>query len=113
MNVKRGFLMSGATLSGDPVRKLSMQMTWSPSSRKRSQRCEPMNPAPPVIRTRPMLSPSGAHGGAADRHVREAVLAHDLGLVDVAPVEDERPLHQQLHAVEVRPAELVPLGHDE
>src|SRR5512138_3617711 len=34
-----------------PVRRLSMQTTSCPSARRRSQRCEPMKPAPPVIRT--------------------------------------------------------------
>ena len=32
-----------------PVNRLSTQMTSSPSPRNRSQRCEPMNPAPPVM----------------------------------------------------------------
>src|ERR1051326_8371526 len=31
-----------------PVKKLSRQSTSFPSLRSRSQRCEPMNPAPPV-----------------------------------------------------------------
>src|SRR5689334_13273486 len=35
-----------------PVKKLSAQRMTAPSASKRSQRCEPRNPAPPVIRTR-------------------------------------------------------------
>ena len=34
-----------------PVKKLSRQMTSWPSAIKRSQRCEPRNPAPPVTNT--------------------------------------------------------------
>src|SRR5207302_1254107 len=39
-------------LSALPVRRLSIAMTSYPRSRKSSHRCEPRNPAPPVIRTR-------------------------------------------------------------
>src|SRR6185369_2667232 len=35
-----------------PVKKLSRQSTSLPSPRSRSQRCEPMNPAPPVTKIR-------------------------------------------------------------
>ena len=47
-------------LSGVLVRKLSMQMTSSPSARNRSQRCEPMKPAPPVMSTRAIVCPQPA-----------------------------------------------------
>src|SRR6185436_18857001 len=40
-----------------PVKKLSRQSTSFPSLSSRSQRCEPMNPAPPVIKIR-IISPS-------------------------------------------------------
>src|SRR3982751_7086914 len=39
-------------LSFEPVKKLSAHMTSSPRARSRSQRWEPMNPAPPVTSTR-------------------------------------------------------------
>jgi hypothetical protein len=39
----------GAEFRRFPVRRLSTQITWCPSPRNRSQRCDPMNPAPPVI----------------------------------------------------------------
>ena len=45
--------------------------------------------------------------------VREAERRHLLRLVDVAAVEDDRRLEQLLHALEVGPAELVPLGHED
>src|SRR5437879_7998978 len=112
MNMKRRFANRCAMLSGVLVRKLSMQMTSSPSSRKRSQRCEPMKPAPPVMRMRAMAS-ARPDRGAADRKVGEAVLAHDLGFVQVPAVEDDRLAEELLHAREVGAAELVPLGDDE
>src|SRR5690349_10719077 len=37
-----------AMFSSEPVSRLSTQMTRCPSARRRSQRCEPRNPAPPV-----------------------------------------------------------------
>src|SRR6058998_132947 len=39
-------------LSVVPVRRLSTQTTSQPFARKKSQRWEPMNPAPPVMRMR-------------------------------------------------------------
>src|SRR5437899_4572048 len=51
MNVKRGLRMC-AMLSVLPVSRLSTQRISKPRRRKESQRWEPMNPAPPVIRTR-------------------------------------------------------------
>src|SRR5687767_11708582 len=39
-------------LSGRPVMKLSTHRTWCPSARNCSQRCDPMNPAPPVMSVR-------------------------------------------------------------
>src|SRR5215472_5988518 len=39
-------------LSLVPVKKLSTQRTSQPCSSRRSHRCEPMKPAPPVTRTR-------------------------------------------------------------
>src|SRR5437867_10974868 len=114
MKLKRRSAKRCATLSGVPLRKLSRQMTSSPSARKRSQRCEPMKPAPPVTRMRAIADwLGGAYDRAPDGEVGEAVLAHDLGLVEVAAVEDDRAAEEPLHAREVRPAELVPLGHDE
>src|SRR5689334_3296799 len=116
MNVKRRSEKRCAMLSGEPVRRLSMQMTSSPSARKRSQRCDPMKPAPPVMRMRAIdVVPVSARGrgGAADRQVGEAVLAHDLGLVEVPAVEDDGPPEEPLHAREVGTAELVPLRDDE
>src|SRR6266567_1331503 len=107
MKVKRRSAKRCAMLSGVLVRKLSMQMTSSPSARNRSQRCEPMKPAPPVMSTRAIVLPStrGAHQAASDGEVRESLLAHRLGLVEVPAVEDHGAPEELLHAAEVRPAE--------
>ena len=45
----------------EPVMRLSMAMTVWPSARKRSHKCEPKNPAPPVIRTLITFSPCLAY----------------------------------------------------
>src|SRR5262245_9643228 len=50
-NVNPARSRTAAKLSADPVMKLSMQTTSAPCSSRNSQRCEPMNPAPPVTRT--------------------------------------------------------------
>src|SRR5688500_4805202 len=110
MKLKRRSANRCAMLSAAPVSRLSMQMTSLPSARNFSQRCDPMKPAPPVMRMRAIRASGGghAHRRAADWEVGEAVLAHDLRLVEVAAVEDDRPLHQLAHAREVGPPELVP-----
>jgi hypothetical protein len=51
MKEKRLSGSRAAMLSAFPVMKLSTQITSCPSARNRSQRWEPMNPAPPVIIT--------------------------------------------------------------
>src|SRR5713226_5716879 len=50
--MKRGLACKCRRLAGLPVMKLSTQTTSCPSARNRSHRCEPMKPAPPVIRVR-------------------------------------------------------------
>src|SRR3990172_1439821 len=67
-----------AMLSTLPVTKLSIATTWWPSWSRRSQRCEPTNPAPPVTT---ILNGSSsflgqAHGPA--RHLRRPI--HGRGL---------------------------------
>src|SRR5882724_9917721 len=103
---------SFAMLSGLPVMKLSTQMTSCPSARKRSQRCEPMKPAPPVIITLAMRR-TLPDGQASDRVVDESERGHVRRLVEVPAVEDDRTLQELLHAREVGPAKLVPLREDE
>ena len=71
------------------------------------ERCEPRNPAPPVIEHshRPV--------SAADRAIREAELLHLARIVEIAAVEDDRTRQRALDAREVRVPELVPLGDDD
>jgi hypothetical protein len=56
-NWNRGLSIKWAILRRWPVKRLSTQRTLSPSARNRSQRCDPTNPAPPVITVR-IVSPS-------------------------------------------------------
>src|SRR3546814_14191169 len=51
MTSNRGLSKRCSTFRREPVKKLSTQMTSLPSERSRSDRWEPMKPAPPVIRT--------------------------------------------------------------
>src|SRR5258705_12218228 len=102
-----------AILSALPVRRLSMHTTSQPLSRRRSQRCEPMKPAPPVTSTR-TRTPSGRdHGLAPDRVVLEAEPAHAFGLPDIAAVEDDPPAENAPQPLEVDELELVPLGDEQ
>src|SRR6266581_2850066 len=105
---KRGSWM-WAMFSGEPVRRLSMQTTSQPCARRKSQRWDPMKPAPPVTRifTR---APSGRQDGLpSDRVVLEAEAPHAVRLPEVAPVEDHSALEQAPQALEVEVLELVPL----
>ena len=52
-----------------PVKKLSRQTTWWPSASSRSQRWEPMKPAPPVTRMRIGLVSIGKNGTSVRRFV--------------------------------------------
>src|SRR5436190_23992147 len=106
-----GRAWNGATLSGDPVTKLSIQTTSQPCPRRNSQRWEPMNPAPPVTSAR-IAGVGGQDGLAADRVVLEAQAPHSLGLPQVAAVEDHRPAQDREEPLEVEELEFVPLGDE-
>ena len=58
-----------------PVMRLSTQMTSCPSARKRSHRCEPMNPAPPVMTVR--MRQSSASRRDVRRTVRRGTICTD------------------------------------
>src|SRR2546430_4488562 len=99
-------------LSVVPVERLSRQTTSWPRARRDSERWDPMKPAPPVTRMR--MDPRRRRSGrvdrlASDRVVLEPQSAHALRLVDVAPVEDERPPHARTEPLQVEELELVPL----
>src|SRR5579884_39036 len=56
MKRKRRLSIRCAMLSVLPVIKLSIATTSHPSASRRSQRCEPRKPAPPVTKTRGIIS---------------------------------------------------------
>src|SRR5260370_28210221 len=89
--------------------KLSSVSTRMPPFSSASQRCDPMNPAPPETTARSLPPPALLAANAA---VREAQAAHSRRDVDVAPVDHDRRAHRGLEAREVELAELVPLGPD-
>src|SRR5688572_30059460 len=101
-----------AIFSGEPVMKLSMHTTRAPRPRRNSQRCEPMKPAPPVIRARIELALAGQNRSATDGVVLEPEPPHPLGLPDVPAVEDHRPPHEPPDPLQVEELELVPLGDE-
>src|SRR6266545_4686158 len=108
-NSKRGSRM-WAILSIEPVRRLSMQTISQPRASRKSQRWEPMKPAPPVTSTRTAPSSDGQDGLSPDRVVLEAEAPHALRLVEVPPVENERAAHQAPQPLQIEKPELVPLG---
>src|SRR5512135_974383 len=59
MNSNSGLSRRWAMFCRREVKKLSTQSTSSPRDSSRSHRCDPMNPAPPVTRTRFILPPLG------------------------------------------------------
>src|SRR6266566_1556060 len=105
-NSKSGLSLSVLTLSREPVMKLSSASTRIPRASSVSHRCEPMNPAPPETTALCLV--------AADTPVGETEVAHDLRVVDVAPVDDHGPAHRGLDAAEVESSKLIPLSdHDQ
>src|SRR5437762_13335875 len=87
------------TLVAAAVRRLSSASTRIPRLSRVSQRCEPMNPAPPETTARP--APSLV---AADTSIREAQLPHGRRHVDVAAVDQHRGAHRRLEAGQVEVA---------
>src|SRR4051812_27579937 len=62
---------------------------------------------------RPVTAFRPGSSGTSDAEVDEATFAHPSRIEDVPAIEDNGLLHQLLHSLEVRPAELVPLGQHE
>src|SRR5205809_7930141 len=88
-----------------PVTRLSTHTTRQPSASRRSQRCVPRKPAPPVTTAR--------NSGAADAAVGDAAFPHRPRAAHVAAVDGGGPAHRALDAIEVERASLMPLGDDE
>ena len=104
-----------------PVRRLSITMTWYPSSMKRSTRWDPRKPAPPVINTRfcgeyslvvDRVFFAGIDDVTADGIVVEPKFFHGVQTVDVPSVKDHRRFQQGFDLFEVRGTEFIPLGND-
>src|SRR6516164_3180948 len=100
--------------------------TSSPWATRRSHRCEPKNPAPPVTRTRlattlMALPASGQRPQlgrrtprrAADAEIREARRGHLLRLVDVAQIDYQRARQQGFDAAQIERAELIPFSQQD
>src|SRR5713101_7872449 len=89
---KSGSPSSARKFSREPVKRLSSASTRTPLSIKAAQRCEPMKPAPPETTAR------GFAGLllAANSPICEPETAHHGRIVDVAPVDDDRPPHRLL-----------------
>src|SRR6266550_3067182 len=88
LSSKSGLSRSARRLSGEPVMKLSTARTLLPVARSSSQRCEPMNPAPPEMTARGLL--------AANAAIDEAQVSHGDRVVDVPAVHHDRVPHELL-----------------
>src|SRR5262245_8813955 len=82
-----------------------MQMTSCPSLRKLSQRWEPINPAPPVIKYLAIVS--------SYRIVLKPKLADVRRVVQVTAVKNNRALEQPFDPPKVGSTELIPFGQDQ
>src|ERR687891_60359 len=82
-----------------------MQMTSCPCLRKLSQRCEPMKPAPPVIKYLAMI--------ASYRIVFESQFSQVRRIVNVSAVKNDRRLEQLLDALKIGPPKFVPLRENQ
>src|SRR4051794_8131159 len=78
----------------EPVDRLSSTNTSSPRSSSASERCEPMNPAPPVMRTRTTLNPLPGHAAPVTHQFDDCLRGtsgspagrnHRIPLEEVAP----------------------------
>ena len=79
-----------------------------PSARTTS----PLRPTATVAREHASQHASRVRPHAPDAVVVEAPARHVVGLIDVAQVDQDRPRHHGLQAVEIERAELLPLGDD-
>src|SRR5260370_3196607 len=89
--------------------KLSSVNTRMPLFSSASERCDPMNPAPPETTARGLAPPALL---AANSAVREAQAAHRGRDEDVSSVDHDRRAPRGSDAPEVEVAEFAPLGHD-
>src|SRR6476661_763187 len=65
------------------------------------------------VEKRALTGGSTRRSSPADRHVFEAGAAHDVRLVQIATVEDQRLLHSPMQHLEVGAVKLLPFGDDD
>src|SRR4029077_7498574 len=82
-----------------------MQMTSCPCLRKLSQRCDPMKPAPPVIKYLAIVS--------TYRIILEPELSDILRVVEVTAIEDDRVLEQLFDSHKIRSTEFIPFRQNQ
>src|SRR5215204_4080041 len=72
-------------LSKEPVERSSMQKTSSPRETYKSVRCDPMKPAPPVIKTRKLSYPLSSSPPARRRSAGGGTLSDATLRVSLGP----------------------------
>src|SRR6187549_1994047 len=97
-------------LRRSPVIRLSIAITLNPSLMKRSQRCEPRKPAPPVISTVFVLS---IDGSSSDADILITQLFHQVEIIQVSSVEDHPPFQNLVELFKIGGSELRPFGYDQ
>src|SRR5262245_28295475 len=80
-------------------------MTSCPCLRKLSQRCEPINPAPPVIKYLAIIS--------SYRIILKPKLSDIRGVIEVTAVKDNGVLEQLFDPYKVGSTEFIPFGQDQ
>src|SRR4030095_3967156 len=82
-----------------------MQMTSCPCLRKLSQRCDPIKPAPPVIKYLAIISSYGI--------ILKPKLSDIRRIVEVTAIKDNRVLEQLLDSHKVRSTEFIPFSQNQ
>src|SRR5438132_13112374 len=82
-----------------------MQMTSCPCWRKLSQRCDPIKPAPPVIKYLAIISSNGI--------ILEPKLPDIRRIVEVTAIKDNRVLEQLFDSHKVRSTEFIPFSQNQ
>src|SRR5476649_937355 len=108
MKLKRGSCARCAMFSRCPVTKLSSPTTEWPAAINRSVRCDPRNPAAPVIST--FMAASLAP--PPERAIGEAERLHLRRIVEIAAVDQHRLLERRLDARKIREAIFVPVCYN-
>src|SRR5690606_41006307 len=108
-NSKSASLKRCSMLRRSPVMRLSMAITLKPSFRKRSARCEPRKPAPPVMSTL-FLS---IYNLPSYTEIRVTKFLHLAKFVQVAAIKNYFAFQDRTKPVKVRRPEFRPFCSDE